>query len=323
MVTGAAGFIGAELTKALEQSGHEVLGIDSYSDYYSPDMKRMHVNSLGISQKVLNVDVRDDSAIDKIFGQFRPDAVVHLAAQGGVRASRQSPEPYIESNQMGFVNILRECEKSGVAKFLYASSSSVYGDQKNGPFKEELKLSAPKSLYALSKLSNEIVAQGLPGVTTQRVGMRFFTVYGPWGRPDMAVFRILAAAILDRPFKLTAEPTVLRDFTYVGDLVETVTGLIHHEGLGRHEVFNIAGGQPHQLQEIFKFIGQQSKDLQIERNAADPLDVQLTFGSTLKLEKFGVKVPSTSIQTGLAATWTWLNTIPRSELESWHDYSCL
>jgi UDP-glucuronate 4-epimerase len=321
LVTGAAGFIGAELVKDLLNQDFEVLGVDSFSSYYSPKMKMSHLDSLNIGRSVISADVADHQQMKKLFSSFRPEVVLHLAAQGGVRASRHTPEPYLDSNQSGFLNILRLCEAYEVQKLLYASSSSVYGNQQMGPFKEDMLISAPQSLYALSKLSNEIIAGGLPVKNTRRIGMRFFTVYGPWGRPDMAVFRLLASARLGLTFKLTAETSVLRDFTFVGDLVQTVSDLIGIDVVDNHEIFNVAGGHPFPLQDVISFLDQKNTAIQIEKCDIDPLDVKLTFGSIEKLTRYGVSVPSTRLQEGLQATWEWLDKISRDDLREWYEFA--
>lgn len=319
-MTGAAGFIGAELVKDLLNQDFEVLGVDNFSPYYSPNMKSSHLESLNIGQSVISADVNNHLEMTKMFISFRPEIVLHLAAQGGVRASRHTPEPYLDSNQSGFLNILRLCEAYEVQKLLYASSSSVYGNQEIGPFKEDMPLAAPQSLYALSKLSNEIIAGGLPVHNTKRVGMRFFTVYGPWGRPDMAVFRLLVSAKLGLVFKLTAETSVLRDFTFVGDLVRTISDLIKIESVNSHEIFNIAGGHPFPLQDVISFLDKKELPIEIEKMGVDPLDVKLTYGSTQKLSNYNVSVPDTTLQTGLQATWDWLETIPKESLREWYEF---
>jgi UDP-glucuronate 4-epimerase len=321
LVTGAAGFIGAELTKALIDHGFEVLGVDNYSEYYSRSMKELHVKALGIDSRVQCLDICDLDELKKFFERYRPELVLHLAAQGGVRASRSSPSPYLDSNQKGFFNVLQMSEEFEVQKLLYASSSSVYGNQTSGPFKEDMQLTAPKSLYALSKLSNEIIAREFPQHDMKRIGLRFFTVYGPWGRPDMAVFRILASSLLGLQFELTAQLSVLRDFTFVQDLIATVLSFVNHTNLPMNDVFNIAGGQPDSLQNLFSYLDIKGMKLDFIEHPSDPLDVNLTYGSTEKLRRFDLKVPSTKLYTGLDATLDWMEKIPPAKLREWYEHS--
>jgi len=321
LVTGAAGFIGAELMRSLDQQGHEVIGIDNLSPYYSPSMKECHIQTLGINSKIQIFDICDLAKLKDFFELNHPQIVIHLAAQGGVRASRTSPAPYLETNQDGFFKILKVSEDFGVEKFLYASSSSVYGNQSTGPFREDMALSAPKSLYALSKLSNEIIAREYPQKNTKRIGLRFFTVYGPWGRPDMAVFRMLASSILRLPFQLTAKPDVLRDFTYINDLVETVFSLIEHKELPDNDIFNVAGGHPSSLQSLISYLDHQGLNLEIVKLPTDPLDVNLTFGSVEKLKQFELSVPSTKLVEGLDGTLDWMQAMPPELIREWYEYS--
>ena len=218
IVTGSAGFIGGNLTSCLLNSDHEVIGIDNYSDYYSKDMKNERVKHLNLGNNLIKADISNVSEIMPIFESFQPDIVINLAAQGGVRASKNNPLPYLQSNQIGFLNIIEACKRYKVRKLIFASSSSVYGDSKKFPLSEDDELITPKSIYALSKISNELIAKHYPTNQLQIFGLRFFTVYGPWGRPDMAVFRLIAAGLMERPFKLTANIELKRDFTFVDDV---------------------------------------------------------------------------------------------------------
>ena len=228
LVTGAAGFIGGNLMESLVARGIEVIGVDNFSTYYAPNMKHSHVKTNELTNYIHTVDICDEVTLNELFQDFQPTHVVHLAAQGGVRASKSDPLPYLQTNQNGFLNVLNAAEKVEAKKFLFASSSSVYGDGVEAPYKESEPLSAPKSLYALSKFSNEIISKYLPRKETQRIGFRFFTVYGPWGRPDMAVFRLLASSILQEKFKLTANTSVMRDFTYVDDVSTVIAIYLIH-----------------------------------------------------------------------------------------------
>ena len=321
LITGAAGFIGGGVFSTLQKLGYHVMGLDNLSDYYDPSMKTAHLEAEGLAKELVVVDIQDVNTLEKMFKSFRPSIVIHLAAQGGVRAARQDPRPYIISNQLGFLNLLSLSEKFDVEHFMYASSSSVYGDRSDGPFVEDSEIFAPKSLYALSKLSNEIVSRDLPRGDMKRTGMRFFTVYGPWGRPDMAVFRLLASSILNKNFNLTADLTVLRDFTFIDDLCKSVESLMFQSHLPTNSILNIAGGNPHPLSEIFNFLESKGASVKVTRKENDPSDVKMTFGSTLKLANAGGYVPNSSLASGLDATWDWLHTINQSSLANWYDYS--
>ena len=322
LVTGAAGFVGGNLTALLKSHNIDVMGIDSYSSYYSQDMKLARNKDLGISASISNLDITDYSKLEQYLKDCKPNVVIHLAAQGGVRASRTDPTPYISSNQQGFLNILELSERYGVEKFIYASSSSVYGDLALAPFKEDAILSAPKSLYALSKLSNEIVANHFPSRGMQRIGLRLFTVYGPWGRPDMAMFRLLATCKLGEKFQLTANLQVLRDFTYVSDTSRVILELItNHSIRNKHEILNVAGGKPYSLQDLLDILIENGLNPIIENREHDPLDVKMTHGSTQKLTEFNLTLPSTSLAEGVHQTIQWMNSQTSESIRSWYEYS--
>ncbi len=318
LVTGAAGFIGGEVLSSLSKSGFEVLGIDNFSPYYNVGMKQKKLQDLGLTELVQDVDITSREQLLSVFKTFNPTHVVHLAAQGGVRASKADPLPYLQTNQLGFLNMLEISEGVGVKKFIYASSSSVYGDNTIAPFRESSLLSAPKSLYALSKLSNEIIASYLPQSETQRIGLRFFTVYGPWGRPDMAIFRLLANSLLKKPFYLTADLNVKRDFTFVADVSRIIQELIGHERkFSEPLILNVAAGKPYSLLELFNLLDSVGIPVEKIDTAPDPLDVKMTNGCTEKLELYGLTVPKTSLQTGITQTYEWMLRQDLEELRTW------
>ena len=320
LVTGAAGFIGGNLLSTLKTSGLEFIGIDNFSTYYSPEMKRAHVSSLGLNDLVIRLDVTSRVELKTVFRDFQPSHVVHLAAQGGVRASRNDPWPYLSTNQIGFQNVVELCEENSVEKLLYASSSSVYGQGLTPPFKESDHLPTPKSLYALSKLSNEIVAENFPAGSTQRIGMRFFTVYGPWGRPDMIVFRILASRILKREFRLTANKELVRDFTYVQDVSNTILSLLNLGSSKRkHEIFNIAGSNPETLRTLFNITEELGYPVKIVQERSDPMDVNITHASVDKLEEWDIVAPRTPLNVGISNTTDWIKKLDAKQILSWYD----
>ena len=320
LVTGAAGFIGGHVSNLLTECGHEVIGFDNFSTYYSPGMKKAHLLS-NTAFPIEEIDISKHKLVFRRFSEISPDCVIHLAAQGGVRASTTNPMPYITANQIGFLNVLQASEKVGVGKFIYASSSSVYGEGLEAPFRENSILPAPKSLYALSKLSNENIAKNLPSAGTERIGLRFFTVYGPWGRPDMAVFRLLASALLDKEFLLTANLNVKREYTFVTDVVSTIHSIIKSSYSFENEVFNVAGSKPYSLTQLFQLLENYRISPKIVNAQADLMDVNLTHGSTVKLADFGLSVPQTTLEVGIQLTWEWIQKIDKDDLREWFDYS--
>jgi len=229
LVTGAAGFIGAHLTQRLTQAGVRVVGLDNLNDYYDPQLKRDRMATLAEGELFVHedLDIADRPGMQQLFERYRFDVVVNLAAQAGVRYSLINPHSYVDTNLVGFVNILEGCRHSGVKHFVYASSSSVYGANTRMPFSVHDNVDHPVSLYAASKKANELMAHtyshlyGLP--TT---GLRFFTVYGPWGRPDMALFLFTKAILAGRPIDVFNYGKMERDFTYVDDIVEGVVRVI-------------------------------------------------------------------------------------------------
>jgi UDP-glucuronate 4-epimerase len=322
LISGSAGFIGSNLMSSLMGLGYEVFGIDSYSDYYDKSMKISRETALHLSGRTKNLDICNRIALGDYLGEIKPNIVVNLAAQGGVRASRTNPTPYLESNQIGFLNMIELSRDNGVEKFLFASSSSVYGDSVEAPFSEDAELSAPKSLYALSKMSNELIAKHLDVNDMSVTGLRFFTVYGPWGRPDMAMFRLLTSAKLGLSFELTASPSVKRDFTFVDDVSSVIAELISSPTTQlKFGVLNVSGGKPYSLGELFGIISELGLDLQINQAKYDELDVRLTHGSVSKLRNMQLPVPSTSLADGVSKTLNWIDSLSNSDLLKWFEYS--
>ena len=309
LVTGAAGFIGATLMQDLIATQAQVIGIDNFSPYYSPLIKRMHLAAAKAENFVHTVDISNLELLREVYRNYSPSVVVHLAAQGGVRASQLDPEPYILSNQLGFLNLLTLNNEFGIDKFIYASSSSVYGEGLTPPFEEDMKLPGPKSLYALSKLSNELMAEYFPNVLDgKRLGLRFFTVYGPWGRPDMAVSRMLVSGLRKKPFNLTASRHLSRDFTYVDDVTLAIRDLIElsSQKFQSHQVFNVAGESPRSMFELIEICRSQGLEIQISEAPINKLDVAITHGSSSKLNSMGVHTPHINLETGIKNTLSWL-----------------
>jgi UDP-glucuronate 4-epimerase len=319
LITGAAGFIGANLMAHLNSLGFHTHGIDLFTDYYAVSMKESRIKNFVIDTQISRIDVCDSNAVSRIVDQFQPDQIIHLAAQGGVRASQTNPEPYLQSNQLGFLNMLRISEQRTKLPFIYGSSSSVYGDSLRAPFREDQELGELKSLYALSKLSNELIAKHLPGNGVPRIGLRFFTVYGPWGRPDMAMFRLLASKKLDTNFKLTADLSIKRDFTFVDDVSNYIVSLLEKKDFtSNYEIFNVGGGKPYTLRQLFNIL----KDLdflpRIDVREQSELDVRMTNASIAKSEAYKLRVPNISLSEGVRKTISWIEQSRQEDILEWH-----
>ena len=278
LITGAAGFIGFHLTKKLLEKGISVVAIDNLNPYYDPVLKDARLNQLKIISKSSGTelffekcDITEKDKIDKIFENYEPQKVVNLAAQAGVRYSLENPKAYIQTNIVGFLNILEGCRNSGIEHLIYASSSSVYGGNTNIPFSEKQSVDHPVSLYAATKKSNELMAHTyshLYGIPT--TGLRFFTVYGPWGRPDMALFLFTKAILNDQPIKVFNHGKMIRDFTYIDDIIESVMQIINKPSIpdkffntkspnpssswAPYRVFNIGNSTPTSLLEYINAI---------------------------------------------------------------------
>lgn len=314
LVTGAAGFIGMHACARLLLRGHQVLGIDNLNAYYDPALKRARLDRLepqpGFTFEKL--DVSDEHAIAALFRAHRFDVVLHLAAQAGVRYSLENPMAYVTSNVNGFLNILEGCRTAKVGHLCYASSSSVYGANTELPFHEEQRVDDPVSLYAATKRANELMARSYGdsfGLAT--TGLRFFTVYGPWGRPDMALFIFTRAILEGRPIRVFNGGDMLRDFTYVDDIVDAVTTLVERphpggEGQARSRLFNIGHGSPVKLMDFVRAVERAlGRKAQIELAPMQQGDVKATFASTEKLRAAIGYQPGTTIETGVERFVTW------------------
>ena len=320
LVTGAAGFIGAKVTKELSNRGFSVVGVDSFSDYYDPSYKTYRLQHHQINGLVRNLDISSTNDVNKLFEESRPEVVINLAAQGGVRASKIDPRPYIVTNQLGFLNLIEAAESFNCKRFIYASSSSVFGDGLEPPFKENDHLPSPKSLYALSKISNELISQHFPSQGMQRVGLRFFTVYGPLGRPDMAVFRLLASSLLGRPFELTADLSVSRDFTYIDDVSNVISELVISSSSELPSILNVCGSRPYSLENLLNILKDLGIEISLKTKEKDSLDAKITHGSTLGLESAKLTVPTTDLREGVLAVWKWMKVLDPEVIEKWYDY---
>ncbi|KAB2814343.1 NAD-dependent epimerase/dehydratase family protein [Phaeocystidibacter luteus] len=313
LVTGSAGFIGHHVTQKLLNQGHHVVAIDSLNSYYDPQLKFDRNKALDTSQgqyEFLQVDLADRITLRKIFEKHRFDFVIHLAAQAGVRYSIENPQAYMHSNMDGFFSILDLAKEHKPKHFIYASSSSVYGMDSKQPFNEDEACDNPVSFYAATKRSNELMAaaySNLYGMVT--TALRFFTVYGPWGRPDMAPILFANAAMKGEGIKVFNNGDQKRDFTYIDDIVENVVRIMDNEkriAEGGHQIMNIGNGSPVNLMD---FIGLIEKSYDIELNKeylpAQQGDVKVTYADTTKLESYTEFKPSTSLETGIARFVEW------------------
>ena len=310
LVTGAAGFIGSKLAGTLSARGDEVIGIDNFNDYYDVRLKHARVKEFGIDVRC--IDISDKTAVDALFAEEHFDKVVNLAAQAGVRYSITNPYSYLQSNLVGFLNILEACRNYGVKHLVYASSSSVYGLNTSVPYCEADKTDSPVSLYAATKKSNELMAHAyckLYGIAM--TGLRFFTVYGPWGRPDMSPMLFANAISKGEPIKVFNNGDMIRDFTYIDDIVEGTIGCIDHEQKSDANglpfgVYNIGCSNPVKLMD---FIGEMESALGIPavKNflPMQPGDVYQTNADTSKLEaEIGYK-PHVRLHEGVARFVEW------------------
>jgi UDP-glucuronate 4-epimerase len=255
LVTGTAGFIGFHLARALLDDGHEVVGYDNFNDYYSVQLKR---DRHAILEKRpgycgTEADLCDRETLQRVFRERKIELVCHLAAQAGVRYSLKNPFAYQRSNLEGFLNVLEACRQNSVSRLVYASSSSVYGGNTRLPFSESDPVDTPISLYAATKKSNELMAHAYSHLYgLQAVGLRFFTVYGPWGRPDMAIWIFAKAMVEGRPIQVFNHGRMRRDFTYVDDILAGVKGALFAEKLSKHEIFNLGN---HRSEGLLDMIG--------------------------------------------------------------------
>ncbi|MBU0943792.1 MAG: NAD-dependent epimerase [Proteobacteria bacterium] len=325
LVTGTAGFIGAFLAEKLRQSGCDVFGIDSFTDYYDVGLKQDRLASIasGAGYHHLNLDISDRGAMEKLFSEHRFDAVVNLAAQPGVRYSLINPASYINTNIVGFTNLLEGCRYSGVKHFVYASSSSVYGANTHQPYSEHDNVNHPVSLYAASKKSNELMAHsyshlfGLPCT-----GLRFFTVYGPWGRPDMAPMLFANAILAGEPINVFNNGNMERDFTYVDDIVEGVARVIQKPAEPNfswdsespdpatsycpYRVYNIGNNKKERLL-YFIHLLEENLGKKADKNflPMQPGDVQATYANVDDLIRDFDYKPDTSLEDGVRRFVAW------------------
>jgi UDP-glucuronate 4-epimerase len=312
LLTGAAGFIGMHCARRLLARGDEVIGVDNLSPYYSVELKRARLAEL--SHRAFRfhpIDIAEAEPLRALFAAERPDAVLHLAAQAGVRYSLDHPETYIQSNLVGFANVLEACRATMPRHLVYASSSSVYGKNTKLPYSETDNVDHPISLYAATKKSNELSAHSyshLFGLKT--TGLRFFTVYGPWGRPDMSAFLFARAIIDGKPIQVFNHGDMQRDFTYVDDIVEGTLRVLDKPS--PYAIYNIGNHTPVALLDyiatIERLIG---KKATLEMQPMQPGDVKATYADTSALAKAVGFAPATPLETGLQRFTQWFRSYYR------------
>lgn len=340
LLTGSAGFIGAHVTLKLLKEGNTVVGVDSINDYYDPSLKFARLNQLGISDKAkvfgekinshiwpefsfIRMDIADKEAMKNLFHENSFDAVVHLAAQPGVRYSISHPQAYVESNINGFLNILEGCRETKIGHLVFASSSSVYGLNGEIPFTEKQNIAHPVSLYAATKKSNELMAHAYSYIfRIPTTGLRFFTVYGPWGRPDMSPFLFIDGILNEKPIKVFNNGDMLRDFTYIDDIVESVCRIIKvvpqpdenwdpvkadpSYSSAPYRIYNVGNQNPTRLldyiSEIENVLG---KEAIKEMLPMQPGDVYQTYADSSALAKAIGFSPNVSIKDGISKTVEW------------------
>lgn len=324
LITGSSGFIGAALAQWCLDKGMRVIGVDNHNDYYAPALKEARSSRLSENSNFIDVrgDVCDQSLLERVFVDFKPEIVLHLAAQAGVRYSMENPQAYATSNLLGFTNVIEAARKHDVTSFFYASSSSVYGENEKLPFSEFDQAESPMSFYAATKKANELMAysfSSLYGLKT--VGLRFFTAYGPWGRPDMALYKFTKSISEGREIEVFNSGQHRRDFTYIDDLVDSVTKLAFPElhnwpkrsfpksyplKSKNFDIFNVGSGRPIPLidyiQAIEKSLGVRAKLKFLPRQPGDVLE---TFADTEKLRREIGDLDHTPISEGVGKFVEW------------------
>ena len=303
LVTGVAGFIGMHCAQRLLARGDEVVGIDNLSPYYSVELKKDRLKRIAV--KFYEADIAQASRLDEIFEHERPEAVLHLAAQAGVRYSLENPASYVQANLVGFANLLECCRRHPPRHLVFASSSSVYGSNTKLPWSETDNVDHPVSLYAATKKADELMAHvyshlyGLPAT-----GLRYFTVYGPWGRPDMSPMLFSKAIMEGRPIQVFNHGDMQRDFTYIDDIAEGTLRVLDRPT--RYAIYNIGNHQPVSLldyiAELERALG---KKATLEMQPMQPGDVKSTYADTRALQQAVGFVPSTQLREGLARFAGW------------------
>jgi UDP-glucuronate 4-epimerase len=306
LVTGVAGFIGMHCAKRLLARGDEVVGIDNLSPYYSVQLKKDRLAELAHPKfRFTQLDIADGASLAKYFEKNKPDRVLHLAAQAGVRYSLENPGAYIQTNLVGFANLLECCRHHPPGHLVYASSSSVYGASPELPWSESQSVDHPVSLYAATKKSNELLAHTYSHLFgLHATGLRYFTVYGPWGRPDMSAFLFAQAILQGRPIQVFNHGDMQRDFTYIDDIVEGTLRVLDRPV--RYAVYNIGNHQPVGLLDYIAALERAfGKEAKLEMKPMQPGDVKATYADTSALRAAVGFAPSTPLESGLQRFADW------------------
>jgi UDP-glucuronate 4-epimerase len=310
LVTGTAGFIGYHVATHLLERGDEVVGLDNFNAYYDPTIKEARNARLTAHPtfRVVRANLADTDAVNRLFAEEEEfDKVCNLAAQAGVRWSLDHPHDYMQANLVGYLNILEACRHHGKPRLVYASSSSVYGGNTRLPFSEADRVDTPVSLYAASKKANELMAHCYSHLyDMQTVGLRFFTVYGPWGRPDMAMWLFAKAILAGQPIQVFNNGDMQRDFTYVDDIVKGIVGALDSPGLDRYEVFNLGNHRSENLLDVIALLEKElGKKAQRELLPMQPGDVKATYADIDKARrKLGFE-PITPVAQGVPRFIKW------------------
>ncbi|HEX8253735.1 MAG TPA: NAD-dependent epimerase [Thermoanaerobaculia bacterium] len=325
LVTGAAGFIGSHVAKRLLERGDDVVGLDNLNDYYDPTLKEARLRRIAPFERFrfIKGDIADREAMSRLFAEYKPKRVVHLAAQAGVRYSLTNPHAYVEANVHGFLNVLEECRHNQVEHLVYASTSSVYGANTRQPFSEKQNVDHPISLYAATKKANELMAHTYSSLfQLPSTGLRFFTVYGPWGRPDMALFKFTRGILAGEAIPVFNEGKMVRDFTFIDDIVEGVIRALDQTAqsdpqwsgddpdpsgsFAPYRIFNIGNNNPVQLLDYIAVIEEcLGKKAKLELLPMQPGDVPATMADVSRLERAVDFRPATSVAEGVRRFVDW------------------
>ena len=325
LVTGAAGFVGSHLALLLQKEGNSVYGVDNLSSYYAPDLKNLRMKKLlkpaDIHLTIL--DLTEKNSLRSFLDINNFDSVIHLAAQPGVRTPLSRSNEYIKNNIEAFTNVLQIVTELGIPNFLYASSSSVYGNSKDIPYSESSEDIHPVSIYGATKRANEILAPAyICESNTRARGLRFFTIYGPWGRPDMAYFRLINSAINKLEFTRFGDGNVKRDFTFISDITRQISSL-HKELIGHEkgysDIVNIGGGNPHSLNDLIESINSElGSYIEVQTSGMNRNDTLYTCADVTLQSSLTGFVPKVSLEAGIKETIDWAkNTDIIVNLDRW------